>query len=76
MNKEQRVEAIKQDILKTFDEVYETAGETDLEKIDALNDRIDKKVADNKEMKILTIRIMPNNEPAKILFKKVGKNYL
>ena len=42
------VEAIKQDILKTFDEVYETAGETDLEKIDALNDRIDKKVADNK----------------------------
>ncbi len=42
------VEAIKQDILKTFDEVYETAGETDLEKIDVLNDRIDKKVADNK----------------------------
>ena len=29
------------------------------------------KVADNKEMKILTIRIMPNNEPAKSLFKKL-----
>ena len=35
------VEAIKQDILKTFDEVYETSGPTDLEKIDALTDRID-----------------------------------
>ena len=42
------VEAIKQDILKTFDEVYETAGPSDLEKIDALNDRIDKKVDGNK----------------------------
>ena len=42
------VEAIKQDILKTFDEVYETSGPTDLEKIDALTDRIDKKVAENK----------------------------
>ena len=29
------------------------------------------KVADNKEMKILTIRIMSNNEPAKSLFKKL-----
>ena len=29
------------------------------------------KVANNKKMKILTIRIMPNNEPAKSLFKKL-----
>ena len=41
------VEAIKQDILKTFDEVYETAGPSDLEKIDTLNARIDQKIASN-----------------------------
>ena len=29
------------------------------------------KVANNKKMNILTIRIMPNNEPAKSLFKKL-----
>jgi len=41
------VEAIKSDILKTFSEVYDSSGETDLEKIDAVTDKIDKKIAAN-----------------------------
>ena len=44
------VEAIEADILKTFSEVYETAGDYDIEKIKALTDRIDQKINANGGM--------------------------